>query len=99
MLRTLPICLLLIPVLSAAASWKTKRAADWTEAETKQVLTASPWGVMVTPEIKKVNERQPGNRGGLNVGGLGAGIPGAVRHPRGQPTQDPNDNSNQTGPE
>jgi hypothetical protein len=98
MLRTLAICLLIIPILLADDTWKTKRAADWSEAETKQVLTASPWGVMVTPEIKKVNERQPGNRGGLNVGGLGAGIPGAVRHPRGQPTQDPNEN-NQTGPE
>ena len=99
MLRTLPICFLLIPVLSADDTWKTKRAADWTEAETKQVLTDSPWGVMVTPEIKKVNERQPGNRGGLNVGGLGAGIPGAVRHPHGQPTQDPNASSDQAGPE
>ena len=100
MLRHLQICLLIVPILSADDIWKTKRAADWTDAETKQVLTASPWGVMVTPEIKKVNERQPGNRGGgLKVGGLGAGIPGAVRHPRAQPTQDPNDNSNQTGPE
>jgi hypothetical protein len=93
MLRTLAICLVIVPILSADDTWKTKRAAEWSEAETKQVLTASPWGVMVTPEIKKVNERQPGNRGGLNVGGLGAGIPGAVRHPRGQPTQDPNENN------
>jgi hypothetical protein len=97
MLRNLPLCLLLVPILSAD-DWKTKRAAEWTDADTKQVLTASPWGVMVTPEIKKVNERQPGNRG-LAVGGLGAGIPGAVRHPRGQPTQDPNENKDATGPE
>jgi hypothetical protein len=98
MLRKLPICLLLIPFLGADDAWKTKRAADWTDADTKQVLTASPWGVMVTPEIKKVNERQPGNRG-VQVGGLGAGIPGAVRHPRGQPTKDPNENSNAQAPE
>jgi hypothetical protein len=94
----LPICLLLIPVLAADDAWKTKRAADWTDADTKQVLTASPWGCMVTPEVKKVNERQPGNRG-VQVGGLGAGIPGAVRHPRGQPTKDPNENSNAQAPE
>jgi hypothetical protein len=99
MLRNLPLGLLLVPIFAADDAWKAKRAADWSEAETKQVLTASPWGVMVTPEIKKVNERQPGNRGGLNVGGLGSGIPGAVRHPRGQPTQDPNENKDAQGPE
>jgi hypothetical protein len=98
MLRNLPLCLLLLPILAADDAWKAKRAADWSDAETQQVLTASPWGAMVTPEIKKVNERQPGNRG-LNVGGLGAGIPGAVRHPRGQPTQDPNENKDAQGPE
>jgi len=98
MLRTLPIYLLIIPILAAGDAWKTKRAADWTEADTKQVLTDSPWGLMVTPEIKKVNERQQGNRG-LKVDGLGAGIPGAVRHPRGQQTQEPKDTGNQPGPE
>ena len=98
MLRNSQVCLLLVPILAADDAWKAKRASDWSEAEIKQVLTASPWGAMVTPEIKKVNERQPGNRG-LNVGGLGAGIPGAVHHPRGQPTQDPNENRDAAGPE
>lgn len=79
--------LLIIPVASFGAddAWKTKSAANWTDAETKQVLTDSPWSAMVTPTIKKTEQRQPGNRGGLGVG-----MPGMGRRRMAQPAQDPN---------
>ena len=84
MLHDWTLCLL-VPflLLSADEAWKTKRAADWTDAETKQVLTDSPWAAMVTPTVKKVEQKQTGHRGGI------VGIPGIGRR---QPqTQDPND--------
>lgn len=78
MLRNLPIWLLLVPVLAADDAWKTKRVADWTDAETKQVLTDSPWGTMATPTIKKESPRQPGNHG------VGIGMPGMGRRRMGE---------------
>lgn len=82
--------LLLVPVVSLCAAvlleddgWKTKRAAEWTDAETKQILTDSPWAAMVTPTVKKTEPRQTGHRGAV------AGIPGIGR--RRMDTQDPND--------
>ncbi len=82
--------LLLVPVVSLCAvalleddGWKSKRAAEWTDAETKQVLTDSPWAAMVTPSIKKTEPRQTGHRGGV------AGIPGIGR--RRMDTQDATD--------
>jgi hypothetical protein len=88
MLRDWKIWLLPLPLVSLAAvsdddAWKTKRAADWTDAETKRILTDSPWAAMVTPTIKKTEQRSTGHSGGL------AGIPGMGRH-RTQ-TQDPDD--------
>jgi len=73
MLRNLQICLLIVSILSADEAWKTKRVSDWTDAETKQVLTDSPWAAMVTPTIKKESPRQPG------VHGIGIGAPGMGR--------------------
>src|SRR5580698_1809413 len=75
-------CLLTIPVLMCADdSWKSKRAADWSDAETKQILRDSPWAGMVTPTVTKV-EKQTGHRGAI------VGIPGIGRR---RETQDPND--------
>jgi hypothetical protein len=68
-------------------AWKSKRVADWTDAETKEVLTASPWGVMVTPTVKKVAQQPQGNRGGGIVG-----IPGVGRRRAGGQSQDSNEN-------
>jgi hypothetical protein len=86
MLLSLTIWLL---IAAGDDGWKTKRVADWTAAETKQVLTDSPWAAMVTPTIKK-EARQPGNRGGgLSAGPVGVGVNGMGRHRMGgQPTQD-----------
>jgi hypothetical protein len=81
-------CLLTIPVLMCADdSWKSKRAADWSDAETKQILRDSPWAGMVTPTVTKV-EKQTGHRGPI------VGIPGIGRR---RETQDPNDTPAPTG--
>ena len=58
-------------VLFADEAWKTKRVADWTEQETKEVLTNSPWAVMTIPAIKKEEKKPHGN--------MGVGIPGMGR--------------------
>jgi hypothetical protein len=89
MLPDWKICILCVPALSLLAAstaddtWKAKRAADWTDVETKQILTDSPWASMVTPTVSKTEPRQSGHRGVL------VGVPGIPRR-RGQ-TQDPND--------
>jgi hypothetical protein len=95
--------LLIIPVTLLALDWtyddevwKTKRASEWTEAQTKQVLTASPWAAMVVPQIKK--EKTPGKPGaGLGVGGLGAAIPGLGRRRNAQQTQEPDSSTTTQG--
>ena len=81
------IFLLIVPflLLHADDAWKTKRVADWTDAETKQILTDSPWAVVVTPTVKKTSPKQPGH--GVAV----VGIPGLGRR-RNEQQQDPNDN-------
>lgn len=80
------IALLLLPFVSLADdAWKNKRAAEWTEAETKQVLTDSPWAAMVTPTIDKKAKQSQSNRGGLGIG-----IPGMGRR-RAMPPPPPED--------
>ena len=81
--------MILMASLGAEEAWKSKRAADWTDQETKQVLTDSPWAAMVTPTIKKI-ERQPANRG-VNVG-----IPGMGRRRMGGQPQDSSDRGNES---
>jgi hypothetical protein len=90
MLRTSKIWLMAVPVVALCADdgWKTKRAADWSDAETKQVLTDSPWAAMAIPTVKKVEQKQTGHRLGI------AGIPGIGRR-RADP-QDPNDTTPST---
>lgn len=65
----------------ADEAWKTKRVADWTAQDTKEILTNSPWAVMNTPTVKKEDKkRRP----------IGIGIPGVGRHQTNpDPTQDP----------
>ena len=78
-----------VPTTTTKA-WKIKRAADWTDAETKQILTASPWAAMTTPTIKRETPRQPMTHGGgVNV----QGVPGLGRRRNGEKTQDPNETS------
>jgi hypothetical protein len=85
MLRHSPIYLLIFTVVCAGADdWKTKRAAEWTFAETKLILSDSPWAAMVVPGVKKT-EAKNGRGGGLAV----SGVPGlGRRRNQGQQTQD-----------
>jgi hypothetical protein len=89
MLHRSKICLLIVSTVAFGAAvyedaaWKTKRAADWTDAETKQILTDSPWAAMVVPTVKKVEQRPSAHRGGL------VGVPGIGR--RRADTQDTGD--------
>ena len=86
MLHPLPL-LLIAASLSADDSWKSKPVSQWTDAETKQVLTDSPWAAMVTPTVKK-ESRQPVNRsGGFAVGPVGIGGMGRRRAPPPDPSE------------
>ena len=86
MLREVSLLLLPLAALTADDSWKTKRAAEWTEEQTKQVLNDSPWAVTVITIMKK--EDKPHPKGG------GIGIPG-ITHRRQQQT-DPTDDTTTT---
>jgi hypothetical protein len=66
----------------ADEAWKTKRVADWTEQETKEVLTNSPWAVVTTPTVKKEEKRSHAS--------MPVGIPGMPRHRNTDPSQDAN---------
>jgi hypothetical protein len=68
---------------SAGEAWKTKRVADWTDQETKEVLANSPWAMMTTPAVKKEEKRSHGS-GGLGISGIG--------RRRSEPAQQPVDN-------
>jgi hypothetical protein len=78
--------LLLIPIALQAGddAWKTKRAADWTDSDTKQILTESPWGVMVTPTVNKKQEQSKQGNRGIAV----AGVPGMNRRRNQQPREE-----------
>lgn len=89
MLRIRQFSLLLIPLLHADDVWKTKRAADWTASEIRQILTDSPWGAMVTPTIKKETQRQAGNHG-LGIGG----VPGMGHRRPADQAQSPTETTN-----
>ena len=87
MLRHWRIWLAIVPIALASPAddaWKTKRAADWTEQETKQVLNDSPWAVMTTPTVKKEEKRSHSS--------MAVGVPGIGRHRGNDPAQDPNNN-------
>lgn len=78
--------LLIFPIVIAAflwadEPWKTKRVADWTDQETKQILNDSPWAVMTTPSIKKEEKK-------VHAGAMGVGVPGIGRHRSEQPAQE-----------
>jgi hypothetical protein len=55
---------------SADEAWKTKRVADWTEQETKEVLNNSPWAMMTTPTVKKEEKKSHGS-GSVGIPGIG----------------------------
>jgi hypothetical protein len=86
------LCLFILLMLAADQGWKNKRAADWTDAETRQVLADSPWAAMVTPTIKKETPHQPGNHG-VGI----AGVPGMNRRRMEQP-QETNSSSEEARP-
>jgi hypothetical protein len=85
----LPIGLIIVLTFSPAdEAWKTKRVADWTEQETKEVLTNSPWAVVTTPTVKREEKKSHG--GGVSGVGGAVGIPGMGRHRGNDPNQDSN---------
>jgi hypothetical protein len=66
----------------ADEAWKTKRVAEWTEQETKEILTNSPWAMMTTPAVKKEEKK--------THQGMGVGIPGMGRRRAADPNQESN---------
>lgn len=63
-------------LMAADPAWKTKPAAQWSEAEAKQILTQSPWvgkakpGLL--PQVSEARRREGGQMGG----GVGVGVEG-----------------------
>jgi hypothetical protein len=57
-------------LFQAGEAWKTKRVADWTEQETKEVLNNSPWAMMTTPTVKKEEKKSHGS-GAVGIPGIG----------------------------
>ena len=88
----LPIGLLIVCIAASLAdeAWKTKRVADWTEQETKEVLTNSPWAVVTTPTVKKEEKR--------THGGMGVGIPGMPRRRANEPVEEPTSQPTDSAP-
>jgi hypothetical protein len=75
----------------ADEAWKTKSVAEWSEQETKEVLTNSPWAMMTIPTVKKEEKRSHPN--------MGIGIPGVGRHRTNpDPAQDPAPASSDSAP-
>jgi len=91
MLHNWQIRFLVVYVVAFAAAfpvdeaWKTKRASEWSEQETKEVLANSPWAVMTTAAVKKEEKKSHGS-GGFAVPGMG-------RRRMNDPAQDPNNTS------
>ncbi len=86
-------CPIVLPLLLAFAfppddAWKTKQATEWTAAETKQILTDSPWAAMVTPTIDKKAQQKQSNRGGLGIS-----VPG-LRRRRTKPAEETDSGAN-----
>jgi len=70
-----------LPALLAAQVWKNKPIAQWTPDDAKQVLSDSPWAKALTPTIDKsaVAPHTIAGPGGIDIGGVGIGIPGRTR--------------------
>src|SRR5262245_20620028 len=69
-------------------AWKDKPVAEWSEDETKQILSDSPWAKSVQPEIERASNqgrsrRGMGRGGGIGIGGIGIGLPGGGMGRRG----------------
>lgn len=91
-LLLIPLCALIAaddpPTLTsvpAAAStpaptpaWSTKKVAEWSDDDAKQVLADSPWTKSITPSIVRGSpSNYNNNNGGIGRGGgVGIGIPG-----------------------
>jgi hypothetical protein len=69
-------------------AWKDKPVGEWSEDDTKQILSDSPWAKSVQPEIDRTNNagrsrRGMGRGGGIGIGGIGIGLPGGGMGRRG----------------
>jgi len=56
-----------VVLLAADPAWKTKPVQSWTEADTKQVLSDSPWAKLVKATIVR-KQSEDERRGGGNMG-------------------------------
>jgi hypothetical protein len=81
--RAVVFALSALSLAAADPEWKAKQFPEWTENDAKEVMTDSPWAKTVTPTLTKSAEqdnRTPSGRsrrrGGINVGGIGIGLPG-----------------------
>jgi hypothetical protein len=81
-LRAMVFAVSAVSLAASNQSWKVKQFSEWTEDDAKEVMTDSPWAKTVTPTLAKPAEQvnpTPSSgrrRGGINVGGVGIGLPG-----------------------
>lgn len=70
-----------LPAVMAAQAWKDKPIAEWTPDDARQVLHDSPWAKAMTPTIEKAATapHTTAGPGGIDIGGVGIGIPGPRR--------------------
>jgi hypothetical protein len=81
LLLTASSALLLAAPPSSDQPWKDTKAAEWTEEDTKLILSESPWAKKVTPILNQDMSSRPSmGRGGMGGGGMGyprrGGYPG-----------------------
>jgi hypothetical protein len=80
LLSLLPISMALLAAGDQA--WKDKAIPDWDDDDTHLVLNDSPWAKTVQPTVDTSTDngqrqsRGMGRGGGINLGGIGIGLPG-----------------------
>lgn len=73
-----PFTLVCVPILLLAATdpaWQTKPIAEWSQEDSLQVLSDSPWAKKVTPKVLKAPDSVSGGNI-AQLGGMGIGMPG-----------------------
>ena len=69
----LPVSVALLMAADQPQPWKDKQAAQWTEEDTKLILSDSPWVKKVKPFVQSQQVAQPRQAQQRNGGGMGRG--------------------------
>ena len=72
-LSLLPLSLALLTAADQPQPWKDKKVPEWTEGDTKLILSDSPWAKTVRPSVDQ-STRNSRQGGGMGRGGGGLGV-------------------------